>query len=134
MQGTHTSTGVIMHAIDILPTLVSAAHGAGALEALARSRADEGFPLDGIDHWEALSTGAAQGPRTEVLLEADPHSLPLQKQYCGDQHGQGASAHHACWLSFSLSLLHAALYVVLTCTCAQAPALATTPCAATSGS
>jgi hypothetical protein len=24
-----------------------------------------------------------------VLLEADPHSLPLERQYCGDQHGQG---------------------------------------------
>jgi arylsulfatase A-like enzyme len=89
VKGTHTTTEVLMHAIDILPTIVSAANGADAWHALAMAQAQEGKALDGMDMWGAISTGAAAGPRTELLLEADPHSLPLEKEYCGDQHGQG---------------------------------------------
>lgn len=84
-----TSTAAIMHAIDILPTLVSAAHGTSALGMLMESQDSLGLPLDGKDMWNVISTGVGEGPRTELLLEADPHSLPLQRQYCGDQHGQG---------------------------------------------
>jgi hypothetical protein len=79
----------MMHAIDLLPTIVSAAHGADAWLALSRVQALEGKALDGLDMWQALHTGAAAGPRTELLLEADPHSEGLEKEYCGDQHGQG---------------------------------------------
>ena len=32
---------------------------------------EEGKALDGMDIWGAISTGAAAGPRTELLLEAD---------------------------------------------------------------
>ena len=105
------SVSALVHAVDILPTLVSAAAGAAALGALAP------LQLDGMDAWRVIADPTvAAGPRTEALLEADPHSLPLQKEcgadapaptpslsparirlhplaaparYCGDQHGQG---------------------------------------------
>lgn len=77
-----------MHAIDILPTVVAAALGNAGLQALHGWLADEGRPLDGISQWEVIAGGnlSAQA-RTEIMLEADPHSLPAEKEYCGDQHG-----------------------------------------------
>ena len=80
----------IMHAVDVLPTLVAAAAGGEAYAALLDWYAGEGRPLDGVSQWEVIAGGNVSAvARTEVMLEADPHSLPLQRQYCGDQHGAG---------------------------------------------
>ena len=80
----------LMHVTDVLPTIVAATHGAGALAAVAGWLSSQGRPLDGVSQWELIaSTGELPPARTEVLLEADPHSLPLERQYCGDQHGSG---------------------------------------------
>jgi hypothetical protein len=50
----------------------------------------EGRPLDGVSQWETIAGGnLSLTARTEAMLEADPHSLPLEKAYCGDQHGAG---------------------------------------------
>lgn len=80
----------IMHAVDVLPTLVAAATGAEGHAALAGWLAAEGRPLDGVSQWGVIAGGdVTAAARTEVMLEADPHSLPLERQYCGDQHGSG---------------------------------------------
>ena len=78
-------TAPIMHVTDWLPTVLHAAGGGATPPQL--------LPLDGVSQWAVLAgeeeVAADDGPRTEVLLEADPHSLPLQRAYCGDQHGSG---------------------------------------------
>merc|ERR1712216_416022 len=60
LQGT-TYTGGLMHVTDWHATL--AALGGATLAPKA--------PLDGIDMWNALTSGAAS-PRTEILLNHDP--------------------------------------------------------------
>jgi len=83
-------THSIMHAVDVLPTLIAAATGAEAYAALHEWYAAQGRPLDGVSQWEVIAGGDLTATaRTEVMLEADPHSLPLEKEYCGDQHGSG---------------------------------------------
>ena len=87
-------TTALMHATDVLPTLLDAA---GAPSAAQRQNA-RGLPLDGVSQWPVIAGderantvtyNSTSAPRTEILLEADDHSLPLQRQYCGDQHGSG---------------------------------------------
>ena len=59
----------LMHAIDVMPTLVAALGGnASALAA-------PGFALDGVSQWAVLASGAP-AVRDEVLLEADPYAYP----------------------------------------------------------
>jgi arylsulfatase B len=72
----------IMHAVDVLPTLLSAVHGATVARRVSDAMANAGLPLDGVDQWATIAAEVpAPGPRTEVLLEADPWSLPLERQY-----------------------------------------------------
>jgi hypothetical protein len=55
-----------MHAVDILPTLVSAAAGADGLGSLLGPG-----PLDGMDMWRVIADATvADGPRTEARLTA----------------------------------------------------------------
>ena len=59
----------IMHAIDVLPTLIDALGGNAS--ALARP----GFELDGVSQWGVLSSGAP-AVRDTILREADPYAAP----------------------------------------------------------
>ena len=52
----------MMHISDWMPTILSAAGVADLPEG-----------LDGIDHWDALTTVDAQSPRTEFLYNIDPY-------------------------------------------------------------
>jgi arylsulfatase B len=81
----------LMHAVDWLPTIITATHGNDGLDRVQEAMRMRGKPLDGVSLWATIaSEEAIPGPRTEVLLEADPYALPLDPQYCGDQHGSGA--------------------------------------------
>lgn len=85
-RGRHVDA--LMHAVDIMPTIVEAVHGVDGVERLGDLLRAQGKPLDGMSLWQTIaSSDPPEGPRTEALLEADPHALPWQKQYCGDQHG-----------------------------------------------
>ena len=97
----------IIHTTDVLPTLLSAAHGADVARTYASERAKAGKPMDGVDQWYAIKslTKMEKGPRSEALLELDPHSLPWQRQYCGDQHGQGNGTGYAALRSGRWKLL-----------------------------
>ena len=64
-----TIEDAIMHAIDVLPTLVDALGGNAS--ALARP----GFELDGVSQWGVISAGAP-AVRDTILLEADPYAAP----------------------------------------------------------
>jgi len=59
----------VMHAVDVLPTLVDALGGS------ASALASPLFPLDGVSQWATIAAGAPAA-RTEVLLEADPYASP----------------------------------------------------------
>lgn len=51
----------LIHAVDLYPTLAS----------LAGASAKKGKPLDGVNIWDTLSTGAAS-PRTEIVYNIEP--------------------------------------------------------------
>ena len=90
VRGSVLGAEFIMHTVDVLPTLLSAAHGHEVAAAFAAERAADGFPLDGVDMWSALSSAATAGPRVSVLLEFDQHVEDgYHHLYCGDQHGEG---------------------------------------------
>ena len=91
VQGTELHS--LMHATDILPTLLAATHGVTGAALYAGALQQRGFKLDDFDQWTSIASSArgsrSAGPRTQLLMEADPHSLPLDRRYCSDQHGQG---------------------------------------------
>ena len=52
----------MMHISDWMPTILSAI----GVDELPEA-------LDGIDHWDALTTADSQSPRTELLYNIDPY-------------------------------------------------------------
>lgn len=67
--------GHLMHMSDWLPTLLEGALGASAAELagvpLPAGVSNDYANIDGVDHWAALTTGLAEAPRDELLLNID---------------------------------------------------------------
>jgi hypothetical protein len=59
LQVAGTLSPLLMHCADWLPTLVQGVLGG--------SLAGRTLPLDGVDQWLAITTGATSGQRTEVV-------------------------------------------------------------------
>ena len=90
-----TRLAALMHAVDVLPTLVAAATGSHGADLLSQSMQAEGRPLDGMSLWEHITGVNKQPPRTELLMELDPHYCCQpggDSRYCGDQHGSGVGS------------------------------------------
>eukprot|EP00039_Didymoeca_costata_P007759 m.103473 g.103473 ORF g.103473 m.103473 type:complete len:244 (+) comp13814_c0_seq2:1033-1764(+) len=89
VQGKQVVFQGLMHVVDWLPTIIAATMGTSPLQAFADTQASKGFALDGVNMWSAIC-GLEAGNRTEALLECDPYSFPLDRNFPGDQHGNGA--------------------------------------------
>jgi arylsulfatase A-like enzyme len=87
--------GALMHAVDVLPTLVAAASGSHSVDLLHGYMAAAGRPLDGVSLWSQIAGVDSTPPRTELLMELDPHYCCQpggDSRYCGDQHGSGVGS------------------------------------------
>jgi hypothetical protein len=84
-----TTLQSLMHAVDVLPTLLGAAFGSSS-NLFTAQMAAQGRPLDGVNYWPYLTGVVATAPRTQLLMEADPHFCCQpggDSRFCGDQHG-----------------------------------------------